>query len=281
MSKNYLLYWKLKTVEYHYYGESLDHVASDQLGKVEPGDTLWVVTVRAGELFLVGRLRVGQVVDEAESDAVFDDDLLREARWHVIAEGGTAEPMQLINLSDLRVTYSLRFQSQADRLRLDRRGRLNSPSLYQMRLLTDESAALLNYVWRGDVEATETVSIGDDVFVYPEGRPVKQVRTLRQRNTRLVNEAKARYMEAHGHLSCEVCGVNFEDVYGDVGAGYIEAHHPEPISQKDNETSYTDLEDIVLVCANCHRMIHRSNPVLSIQELKHIVEEQRRKEQHD
>lgn len=281
MSRHYLLYWKLKTVEYHYYGEGLDHIASDLLKKTEPGDVVWIVTVRGGDLLLAGRLVVGTVSDEAEADAVFDPLDPFAARWHATAQEGTAEPMQLINLTELAVTMSLRFEgTTADRLRLNRAGRLNPMSLYHIRQLTDESAALLNYTWhsgRESVQGVEHVEIDRDTFIYAEGKPVVQTRVLRQRSSKLVNEAKARYYEVHGELRCQVCDMNFEEVYGSLGEGYIEAHHPEPVSEMDGE-QFVDVDGIVLLCANCHRMVHRKSPPFSIEELRRAVEQNRKQE---
>ncbi|MEL6271078.1 MAG: HNH endonuclease [Chloroflexota bacterium] len=279
MSRHYLLYWKLETVEYHYFGEGLDHIASNQLKKVEPGDVVWVCTVRGGDLLLAGRMVAGTVIDESDADEEFDEFDLFDARWHVSAANGTTEPMQLINLTELAVTLSLRFESPSDRLRLNRQGRLNAMSLYHIRTLTDESAALLNFVWydgRESVDAVEQVDTGEDTFIYAEGKPIVKTRTLRQRSSRLTNEAKSRYLEEHGELRCQICGLNFEELYGEIGAGYIETHHEEPISQMDGE-QFVDVDGVVLLCANCHRMVHRKTPPYSVEDLKRIVTEQREK----
>lgn len=58
--------------------------------------------------------------------------------------------------------------------------------------------------------------------------------------------------------------------YGEIGTGYIEGHHTIPISDM-NENRKTKIDDIVLVCSNCHRMLHRKRPWLSIDDLKEIL----------
>ncbi|MEO0562693.1 MAG: HNH endonuclease [Chloroflexota bacterium] len=279
MARHYTLYWKLKAVEYRFYGEALDHLSHDQLRKVEPGDVVWVVTARGGDLFLVGRVAVGEVLDEAEADPVFDPYQMGNARWHVHTADGAAEPMQLVNLTALSVTMSLRFESSADRLRIDHRGRLNTISLYNVRQLTADSGSLLSYAWytaKDGVDGVEQVDTEDDNYlIYAEGKASVQRRVVRQRSTGLVNAAKARFAEEHGELRCEICGMSFADVYGEIGTGYIEAHHPEPISEVEGE-HFTDVDGIVLVCANCHRMVHRRTPPYSIDELRNIVTANRR-----
>lgn len=64
-----------------------------------------------------------------------------------------------------------------------------------------------------------------------------------------------------GTLRCSVpgCGFCFEDVYGKAARGVIQVHHLEPLSSRRTPTP-TRLQDLVLVCANCHSMIHYLNP---------------------
>jgi predicted HNH restriction endonuclease len=77
-------------------------------------------------------------------------------------------------------------------------------------------------------------------------------------------------LQLHGKLKCEVCQFDFKDHYGDIGEGYIEGHHTKPISEM-NENELTILEDIALVCANCHRMLHRKRPWISKDKLKELI----------
>lgn len=79
-------------------------------------------------------------------------------------------------------------------------------------------------------------------------------------------------IEIHG-LRCMVCGFNFEEFYGEWGKEFIEVHHLQPLSdRKGTETETNPKLDLTVVCANCHRMIHRKkDTVLSIQELKEKI----------
>ncbi len=55
---------------------------------------------------------------------------------------------------------------------------------------------------------------------------------------------------------CQVCGFVFEDMYGKVGERYAESHHKTPLSKLETG-SVTRVDDLITVCANCHRMLHR------------------------
>lgn len=70
----------------------------------------------------------------------------------------------------------------------------------------------------------------------------------------------------NGVLSCEVpgCGFNFAAVYGEVGEGYAQVHHLRPLAEAERVTALTDL---IVVCANCHAMIHRSGECRDTQSL--------------
>ncbi|MFS0688970.1 HNH endonuclease [Sporosarcina sp. 179-K 8C2 HS] len=84
-------------------------------------------------------------------------------------------------------------------------------------------------------------------------------------------ENRKKAIEIHG-VSCIACGFNFEEVYGERGKDFIEVHHLKPLSSLDKEMSIDPKEDLVPVCSNCHRMIHRrKDDVLSIEELKALM----------
>ena len=70
------------------------------------------------------------------------------------------------------------------------------------------------------------------------------------------------------------CGFNFKDFYGERGSDYIEVHHILPLSQRNEEVTIDPSTDLVVLCANCHRMIHRKrNEILSLEELKTLIRE--------
>ena len=75
----------------------------------------------------------------------------------------------------------------------------------------------------------------------------------------------------HG-LRCAACGFSFEETYGVLGAGFIEIHHNKPLAAAGQPQTIDPKIDLIPLCANCHRMIHRSrSTVLSVEELKKIV----------
>ena len=98
-------------------------------------------------------------------------------------------------------------------------------------------------------------NIDDDAKV-KEGGLLYRYHLARERNTTIVKKKKEKVLKLHGKLECELCSFDFVNVYGEIGYGFIECHHRKPLYTLIEETD-TTLDDLMLVCANCHRMLHR------------------------
>jgi putative restriction endonuclease len=98
---------------------------------------------------------------------------------------------------------------------------------------------------------------------YDGGRK-KIYTTVYERNRKLRDEA----IRIHGY-DCKACGFNYKKIYGERGEGYIHVHHIKPLSSLNERVKVNAEKDLVVVCANCHAMIHRRrDKVLTIAELK-------------
>lgn len=87
--------------------------------------------------------------------------------------------------------------------------------------------------------------------------------------------ARSACVAAHGR-DCAVCGFNFQDVYGEVGAGLVHVHHPVTVDSVGAAYELDPREDLRPVCPNCHVMLHRRAPY-SVEELKSKIAEARAK----
>ena len=111
----------------------------------------------------------------------------------------------------------------------------------------------------------------DEITEAAEGKIFTRLHRYRERNRKLVERRKDRVLKKTGKLACEACGFDFAETYGQRGQRYIEAHHTKPVSTLA-EDSKTKAEDLALLCANCHRMVHSAQPWLSVEELKALIE---------
>lgn len=79
-------------------------------------------------------------------------------------------------------------------------------------------------------------------------------------------KARQKCIDYYG-LNCSVCNFNFGKVFGQLGEGFIHVHHLRPISEIAEEYEVDPVKDLRPVCPNCHAMIHRRSPPLSIEEI--------------
>ncbi|WP_020683329.1 HNH endonuclease [Marinobacterium rhizophilum] len=87
-------------------------------------------------------------------------------------------------------------------------------------------------------------------------------------------ERSAKAREAcinHYGVSCVVCELNFERIYGVVGNGFIHVHHLKPLGSIGEGYEVDPVEDLRPVCPNCHAMLHRKNPPFTPEELINLM----------
>lgn len=108
-----------------------------------------------------------------------------------------------------------------------------------------------------------------------EGKVLYKLHKLRERDQLIIQEKKEMVFQEMGRLLCEACEFDFERTYGRLGQKFIECHHTTPLASYAEER-ITRLKDLALVCANCHRMLHRDITSLSVPSLRSIVAERRR-----
>lgn len=95
-----------------------------------------------------------------------------------------------------------------------------------------------------------------------------------ERNRKLVALVKSRASRS-GKLICAACKFDFAQMYGERGDGFIECHHTLPLATLTRERRVRP-QDIALLCSNCHRMIHRRQPWLTVRELCGLILDERR-----
>ena len=116
----------------------------------------------------------------------------------------------------------------------------------------------------------EELETKDDIN--PEGLPegAKSIVEVNRYERNRFNRAAC--IEMHGD-SCKVCRFNFGKVYGDHGKGFIHVHHIIPVSQIGENYRVNPATDLIPLCPNCHAMVHRQIPPLSIQELSRLLDD--------
>jgi 5-methylcytosine-specific restriction protein A len=99
-----------------------------------------------------------------------------------------------------------------------------------------------------------------------EGSKIERLINVYERNP----VARKHCIETYGCI-CRVCGFNFESKYGEIGKNFIHVHHIKPLAEIKENYIIDPIKDLVPVCPNCHAMLHRKMPALTIDELKEII----------
>lgn len=114
--------------------------------------------------------------------------------------------------------------------------------------------------------------------IYPDELPSENTGNLIEgiKRTVTVNacerNAKARQLcVKHWKAVCAVCAFDFEKKYGEIGKGFIHVHHLVPVSQIGKSYQVDPVKDLIPVCPNCHSMLHRQEPPLTIDKLKSLL----------
>jgi hypothetical protein len=159
--------------------------------------------------------------------------------------------------------------------------KFKAPTQGTFQLLTGNSktrSAIEKWLRNLGVPKTERSDSADDSLPpegFPEGQEYWTLHKGKERSAKLARLAKDRALKKYRRLACEVCGFDFSQRYGKaVGHGYIECHHTLPVKDlKPNQL--TRLEDLALLCSNCHRMVHRRQPWLRRNHLSRLLERQK------
>ena len=102
--------------------------------------------------------------------------------------------------------------------------------------------------------------------MFREGATTDVVQTRRERDP----AARASCIREHG-CACSVCGFDFALRYGPIGAGFTHVHHLTPLAEGERDVD--PIADLRPICPNCHAMVHRRNPSMSLEELRGLLTE--------
>jgi predicted HNH restriction endonuclease len=131
-----------------------------------------------------------------------------------------------------------------------------------VRTLTDEHLAQIETALRSAFAREDSNSAR-------EGELVSRMNRFRKRN-RAIIEAKRRASRG----ICEACGMSLRDIYRLEdklnGRDCLHVHHRNPLAESEG-ARVTTLDDLVLLCPNCHAVVHAFDPPLTLEQLRGMI----------
>ena len=127
-------------------------------------------------------------------------------------------------------------------------------------------SAMPNYVRLPVGEATPNRDLDIHTLAASEGRRRLVLHLQRERSQAVVRNKKSLAMS----LDCEVCGFSFARTYEGIATDYCEVHHLLPLSDVEDVTT-TRMDDLAILCANCHRVVHLQNPPYTLEQVRKML----------
>jgi hypothetical protein len=131
------------------------------------------------------------------------------------------------------------------------------------------AATFIGNVVRSIEEQERGDSDDEELIGFKEGKKRKLFITHRHREAKMRKQKILQTLRRNGKLMCEVprCGFDFFEKYGALGKDYAHVHHKKPLGSGPAKGVEVTLDDLAVVCANCHAMIHRKGGCRPIESL--------------
>jgi 5-methylcytosine-specific restriction protein A len=136
-------------------------------------------------------------------------------------------------------------------------------------VLTSRRLVRIGARWFGAV-AGASVQSSEELPEQPGGYAEGAARKVTVNSYERSGEAREACLRHYGYR-CRACGFDFERAYGEIGKEFIHVHHIVPIATIRAAYRIDHIRDLIPVCPNCHALIHRTRPALSIDELRAII----------
>lgn len=107
---------------------------------------------------------------------------------------------------------------------------------------------------------------------YSEGKAKQIFVNIYERD----KNARKKCIEYYGY-KCFACGLVLSNIYGEIAEKFIHVHHLKELSNIKKDYSVNPIKDLRPLCPNCHAIIHRKTPALSINELIEIIQSESKK----
>ena len=121
------------------------------------------------------------------------------------------------------------------------------------------------------IETAVKTEVEAEEIAGKEGRLLIRMHVYKERDRKFAKMVRKHYRsQGGGQLICQACGCVPVEVYGPAGESSMEAHHKIPIEQLQPD-SVTVVNDMAMICASCHRVVHSEKPCLTVEQVNQLV----------
>lgn len=120
-------------------------------------------------------------------------------------------------------------------------------------------------------------SVEDDVSMSEDGKQLSDMEEVRVKKAHYryegrLSQSHIKRIKIEKGYVCEACGMSFGKSYPGIGDEFIECHHKIPYAEiEDGGNRKLKINDFMVLCSNCHRMIHRLDDPADLDALKAII----------
>jgi len=115
---------------------------------------------------------------------------------------------------------------------------------------------------------SQPMPVDVESLVAIEGNPQWYFHLKRERDHDIAVAKRHAARQRDGRLLCEACGFDPQIVYPALHGDICEIHHRKPLSEAVSSVA-TTLDDLAVLCPTCHRAIHRTTPLMSVEQFRH------------
>ena len=211
-------------------------------------------TLTDGAIFLKNNYKMNE---GSAKDYINDYRYMRTGRQYARTMKGKATEYYLKNIYDDFGYNALQMALQAVDLHIAYYETLDNGKLKNIRKIYNE------YIKIQGPDDSVLEFMDEPEILYTEGKVKKIFTDIYERDP----EARKKCLEHYG-FKCSICGIILSDIYGDIAANFIEIHHLKELSTIKTEYNVNPIEDMRPLWPNCHSIVHRKKPALSIEEVK-------------
>jgi hypothetical protein len=103
---------------------------------------------------------------------------------------------------------------------------------------------------------------------YSEGALLTRTHVYRERSSAAAKQKRDAVL-SKGSYKCPGCKVDYLKKWGDVAKSLYQCHHIEPLAGDDGERK-TLPKHLIVLCANCHQLIHSTAANLSLEKVQDL-----------